>query len=190
VKNQSQKHYLFRKIPNIFSLKQPNFVCDCLSRTNYLYLQKIIAMRKKLLMGLLTLFICTAVCAQKNYKADKRLYDVFSSEYIAQLEASKSELIPYYNYYLDNSYYVVTLKSAAKQLTGLDIHIVTSAVSQTTQNFNEKTYSRETFNVLKYNFDVSSKNFITYIWNEAGIAVVFKPLLYISAGYKKFSKQQ
>lgn len=138
------------------------------------------------------LFVFTALVAQNNYKADKRLYEVFSSDYISQLEASKSELIPYYNFYLDNSYLVVDLKSASKEVTGVDIHIIKSIANgtQPPQSFNEISYSKETFNVLKYNFDLSSNSFITYIWKEAGKALVFKPLPQIAAEYKFISKQQ
>ncbi len=148
-------------------------------------------MKKQLFLAFAALLLVTALNAQTTYKADKRLYDVLSSEYIAQLEASKSELIPYYNYYLDNCYYTVNLKTAQKLVTGTDIRTVAVADDSKTfgQYFKEKTYSKENFNALKYKFELSSNNFITYLWNDAGIAIVFKPLSQISGEFKAYMKQ-
>ena len=148
-------------------------------------------MKKQLLLAFAALLLVTTLNAQTTYKADKRLYDVLSSEYIAQLEASNSELIAYYNFYLDNSYYTVNLKTAPKLVTGTDIRTVTVAdeSKKPAQYFKEKTYSKANFNALKYKFELSSNNFITYLWNDAGIAIVFKPLSHISAEFKAFMKQ-
>jgi len=128
--------------------------------------------------------------AQDIYKADKRLNDCFTSQQISQMESSKSELIPYYNYYLNHSYYVVDLKKAAKEVTGKDIHTVTVRTngSETPALFNETKYSKDTFNPLKYNFNLLSNYFVTYVWKEAGVAIVFYPLSQISNSYKKLAK--
>ncbi len=149
-------------------------------------------MKKQLLLAFAAVLFITAVNAQTTLKADKRLYDVFSADYIAQLESSNSALIAYYNYYLDNSYYTVNLKTAEKLVTGEDIHLVTfgEESKQPVQYFSEKTYAKEKFNALKYNFKLSSENFVTYLWKEAGVAIVFKPLSHISAEYKTFMRLQ
>jgi hypothetical protein len=143
-------------------------------------------MLKHLLVCCIAIGLFTSISAQDIYKPDKRLYDCFTAEELSQMEASKSELIPYYNYYLDHSYYVVTLKSAEKPITGRDIHQVNSAVSQTSQKFNEKTYSKETFNPLKYNFNLELHNSVTYLWKEAGIAIIFRPNYVISSDFKNY----
>jgi len=139
----------------------------------------------------IALFIVGNLSAQSLYKADQRLSDCFSQEYIAQLENSNSELIPYYNYYLDNSYYVVDLKSVGKEVTGADIHTVLVSDDSGVKNyFSETAYSKEKFNPLKYHFNLSSNSFTTYVWKEAGIAIVFYPLSHISADYKKYMKNK
>jgi hypothetical protein len=147
-------------------------------------------MIKKLSGLFIALFIIGNLSAQSLYKADQRLSDCFSQEYIAQLENSNSELIPYYNYYLDNSYYIVDLKSVGKEVTGTDIHTVLAIDNSGVKNyFSETVYSKEKFNPLKYQFNLSSNSFITYVWKEAGIAVVFYPLSHISANFKKSLKK-
>ena len=137
------------------------------------------------------LFLCTSISAQEIYKPDKRLYDCISSEDLNQMEASASELISYYNYYLDNSYYVVDLKTAEKKVTGTDIHSVKTQTTgtETSRYFTEKVYSKKTFNPLLYNFTLEMNSFTTYIWNEAGVAIIFYPLNQISDNYKNYIRE-
>ena len=147
-------------------------------------------MLKNIIISCIALFVCTTISAQDTYKPDKRLSEVFSQTDLSQMESSRSELIPYYNYYLDHSYYMVDLKKAFKEVTGKDIHTVTARTNglETPALFNETKYSKETFNPLKYNFNLLSNYFVTYIWKEAGIAIVFYPLSQISNSYKLAKK--
>jgi hypothetical protein len=149
-------------------------------------------MLKYILISFFTIGLFTSISAQDIYKPDKRLYDCISAEELSQMETSKSELIPYYNYYLDHSYYVVKLKTAAKKVTGTDIHKVSSRTlgTGTPVKFSMTSYSKETFNPLLYNFNLQMTGFITYIWEEAGVAIVFYPLSQISRAYKEKSNQQ
>ncbi len=147
-------------------------------------------MLKNIFLSLIALFIFTTISAQDIYKADKRLYDCFTADEISKMESTKSELIPYYNYYLNHSYYVVDLNKAAKAVTGTDIHTVKSRTngSEIAVAFSDSKYSLETFNSLKYNFNLLSNYFVTYVWKEAGVAIVFYPLSQISNSYKKTLK--
>ena len=113
-----------------------------------------------------------------------------SDNFITQLENSKSELLLYYNYFLENSYYVVDLKSVDKPVTGTDIHTVKlrSDIPGEVQKFSEKNYKKEKFNPLKYDFSLSMNSFTTYLWKDAGIAIVFHPLSHISADFKNYLK--
>lgn len=148
-------------------------------------------MIKKLAVLFIALLITGTLNAQGLYKADQRLSDCFSQEYITQLENSNSELIPYYNYYLDNSYYVVDLKSVGKEVTGANIHtVLVSDNSGGKKYFSETSFSKEKFNPLKYHFNLSANSFTTYVWKEAGIAIVFYPLSHISADYKNYMKNK
>jgi hypothetical protein len=148
-------------------------------------------MLKHLVIASIALFMFTSINAQDNYKPDKRLSECFTSEELSQMVSSKSELIPYYNYYLNHSYYAVNLKTAQKKVTGTDIHTVTERTNgkEAGAKFNMSTYSKETFNPLKYNFNLQRIGFITYIWKEAGVAIVFYPLQQISNAYKAFTKK-
>jgi hypothetical protein len=147
---------------------------------------------KNFLITCVALFLFTSLSAQDAYKPDKRLYDCFFDEDIAMMESSKSELIPYYNYYLDHSYYVVNLKTAEKEVTGTDIHTVTSRIvwKEASATFDLTTYTKETFNPLAYNFNLQKDSYITYVWKEAGVAIVFYPLSHISNAFKEVSKNR
>lgn len=122
------------------------------------------------------------------YSPDSRLYQCMDKAYVNQLSSDKSALILYYNYYLDHSFYVVSLKKE-KPVTGIDIHTVTLNTSGTAvETFSEKTYSASAFNVLKYNFNRDLNGFITYVWQEAGIALVFIPQRHFQAQFADYSK--
>lgn len=122
---------------------------------------------------------------------DARLYQCFDSSYVQQLQQTNPALIAYYNFYLDNSYYVASL-SQPKAITGENINKVTVSedlAKGKTIYFSEKTYDAKTFNVLKYNFKTQDNNFTTYLWKEANLAIVFLPRDKIAAAYKEYCKK-
>jgi hypothetical protein len=124
-------------------------------------------------------------------KADSRLYECYDSTYIQQIQSSNPPLVAYYNFYLDNSYTVTSL-TQPKPVTGEDINKVTvikEIAKEKIIYFGEKTYDAKTFNVLKYNFKTQDLNFTTYVWKDAGIAVVFKPRDKIAAAFKEYCRK-
>lgn len=149
-------------------------------------------MIKKISGLIFALFIFGNLSAQNNYKADQRLTECLGQAYVSELENSNSELISYYNYYLENSYYAVDIKSAEKEITGTDIHSVLLQTDKPGEKiyFMETTYVKENFNPLKYQFNLSANSFTTYLWKEAGVAIVFYPLSQISANFKESLKSQ
>jgi hypothetical protein len=148
---------------------------------------------KTLIMVFFTLifFSIDAVSQNAKVKADSRLYQCYDSSYVHQMMTNNPPLVAYYNFYLDNSYYVVKLKQP-KSVTGIDIHTVKindDLAKGKTQYFCEKIFDASTFNVLKYSFGTNDFNFTTYIWKEAGIALVFLPRDKIAAAYKEYLKK-
>jgi hypothetical protein len=149
---------------------------------------------KQRLLGTVLLLISIPVCAQVSidiYKPDPRLYECLGKTYIDRLSADKSELIPYYNYYLDHSFYVASMK-ADKPVTGIDIHTVRSAASKSFPGkpFSEKEFIKGKFNPLKYNFTRALDGFTTYIWKEAGVALVFYPQRQFQEQFDDYLKKQ
>jgi hypothetical protein len=137
-------------------------------------------------------FLSTAGFSQTNsdpYTPDARLYQCLKKDYVDQMSAQRSELLLYYNYYINNSFYVVKLNQE-KPVTGIDIHTVqtTKDVSATPVNFSEKTYNANTFNVMKYDFQRRQDGFVTYVWKEAGVALVFYPISHFQAAYSNYLK--
>ncbi|HOV10660.1 MAG TPA: hypothetical protein PLL90_02735, partial [Bacteroidales bacterium] len=81
-------------------------------------------MIKKLSGLIFAVFLIGTLHAQQVYKADPRLTECFDQAYLGELENSRSELLLYYNYYLDNSYYKVDLNTLDKKISAQDIHTV------------------------------------------------------------------
>lgn len=131
---------------------------------------------------IISLFLNFSLHSQTNtIKPDARLFQCYSKQYVDNLLKTNPEQISYLNYYLDNSYYIVSLKSE-KPIEGIDIHTLISKSSKI--KFSEITYSKGSFNILKYNFYFSNLSALTYIWKEAGIAIVLLPEKHIKENYK------
>ena len=142
----------------------------------------------------LCLTLVTSLFSQNTNKVipDSRLYQCFEKSYVDNLLMNNPEKIAYYNFYLDHSYYTASLK-ATKEVLGKDIHALlkkSKAGKLTDIKFNEVAYDKKTFNVLQYNFETGEMSTPNYIWNEAGIVIVFYPEKTIREEYKKFIKTQ
>jgi hypothetical protein len=133
----------------------------------------------------------SAVSQNKNLTPDARLYQCYEKTYLDNLVKTNPDQILYLNYYLDNAYYVVSLKNAEKPITGIDINILFEKSKKgvvTSLPFKEKVYKKANFNVLKYNFQTGDLDSPTYIWKEAGIAIVFHPEKYIKEDFNMLQK--
>ncbi|MFZ4413796.1 MAG: hypothetical protein ACOYOV_11985 [Bacteroidales bacterium] len=132
----------------------------------------------------------TAYAQNKNVKPDIRLYQCYEKTYLDNLAKTNPEQLQFLNYYLDNAYYVASLKSE-KPVTGIDINTLfekSKNGSLTSIAFNEKVYIKNSFNVLKYNFQTGYLDTPTYIWKEAGIAIVFRPEKHIKEDFNMLQK--
>lgn len=147
---------------------------------------------KVLIFSLFSSFLFLALPASSQtsdnpYTPDPRLYQVMEKSYIDQLFIDKPELVLYYNYYLDHCYYVAKLDNE-KPVTGIDIHTVAwNSDLNTDKKFTERTFDANTFNVLKYSFSRDLDRFTTYVWKEAGIALVFIPQRHFQAQFEDFT---
>ena len=127
----------------------------------------------------------------KTVIPDARLYQCYEKTYLDNLVKTNPEEIQYLNYYLDNAYYTTSLK-AEKPVTGIDINTLfekSKKGSVTSIPFKEKVYNKASFNVLKYNFHTGFLDTPTYIWKEAGIAIVFHPEKHIKDDFKQINNK-
>ncbi len=125
-------------------------------------------------------------------KPDTRLYECFDKTYIQQLQKDNPELILYYNFYLDNSYFIGK-EVPEKPVNGKDIHNVTlkrKTSSDKVQYFNEdlSDFNPEKFNVLKYNFDVDYNRYTHYILGNTGKILIFYPKKRFIKKYNDYKK--
>ena len=138
----------------------------------------------------LSLTLVTSLFSQNKNKVtpDPRLYQCFEKSYIDNFLINNPDMIDYFNFYLDHSYYTVKLdRIGEKPITGIDIHKVNIKSPDgkiTTKTFNETSFNTKTFNALKYAFNNDNMNFPTYIWKEMGIAIVVRPEQYIKDDFK------
>jgi hypothetical protein len=138
------------------------------------------------------MFIGSAAISQnKTVIPDSRLYQCFEKSYLDNLMKTDPQQILYLNYYLDNSYYVASLK-AEKPVTGIDIHslyLKNKKAELTSTAFNLSAYNKASFNVLKYNFKTGDYETPCYIWKEAGIAIIFRPEKHIREDFEMIQKK-
>jgi hypothetical protein len=123
---------------------------------------------------------------------DARLYECFDKTYIQQLQKDNPELILYYNFYLDNSYFVGK-EVPEKPINGKDIHTVTlknETSSDKIQYFNEdlSKFNPKTFNVLKYNFKTDYNKYTNYILGNTGKILIFYPKKRFIKKYNDYKK--
>ncbi len=151
---------------------------------------KIINLISKCLFITFLLASFAAFTQTNMVKPDIRLYQCFEKTYLDNLQKTNPEKILFMNYYLDNAYYVASLV-AEKPVTGIDINTLfekSKNGSLTSISFNEKVYNKISFNVFKYNFQTGYLDAPTYIWKEAGIAIVFRPEKYIKEDFNMLQK--
>lgn len=115
--------------------------------------------------------------AQSGTKVDQRLYDVYETSHIENLKVKNPELLKYYTYFLDNSYYILDLP-AGKENAYQSIYNVKAAEIKgqpSKENFNEDPAIVGTtkFNPLKYEFIRDKSKRIGYKLGKQNKAVIF-----------------
>jgi|GEM_PF-596710 len=108
-------------------------------------------------------------------KPDPRLYDCMEKSYIDGLK-SKPKLLLYYNFFLDNSYYVADAPD--KKVNGIEISTVSlrnpdasGKLSLFSEDFSN--IKAGSFNPLKYDFHTQPNLFTNYILGKSGKVLVF-----------------
>ncbi len=155
-------------------------------------------LKKNILFVFFFSFINVYSFAQKTeinsiqIKPDARLYECFDKTYIQQLQKDNPEQILYYNFYLDNSYFIGK-EVPGKPVNGKDIHNVTlkkETPSGKVQYFNEdlSDFNPKTFNVLKYNFKTDYNKYTYYISKETGEILIFYPEKKFVKKYNDYKK--
>lgn len=136
----------------------------------------------------LNLFALKIHGQDREYKADSRLIICLGKDAVQELVDSKSDLLLYYNFILNHSYYTTSLNQE-KEVTGTDIRkvsIKSEFAGKAPATFNESKFDPATFNPLLYEFAPELNSFKTYVWKSAGIAIIFKPISHVEAEFKEW----
>ncbi|MCX6269926.1 MAG: hypothetical protein NTU44_01675 [Bacteroidetes bacterium] len=151
--------------------------------------------RKQLHLLLILLFISQISFSQKpastlNIKPDPRLYECFPKDYVDGLQ-SNPRLLLYYNFYLDNAFFVS--EPTGKASNGLDISEVTykePGPNGEIRRFDEdlSKFDVKKFNALKYNFKISPGVYTHFVLGKTGKVLVFYPQLDFTKKYNEYLK--
>jgi len=133
---------------------------------------------------ILSAFIASSAFAQVKIVPDSRLYQCFSKEYIQEVQLNNPKLLAYYNFYLDNSYFISKTNSTKK----MDIPSISNVkYKESDKQFDEniKDFSMKTFNPLKYDFKIE-KNVYSHYSLGNGDVIVFYPLKRFMKKYNEY----
>lgn len=166
IKENVKKSFLIRKIFfNIAPSKKRQHMKNSLLSTSVALL----------FVGLI-LFSGRSFC-QSETAVDKRLYDIYETSHIENLKANNPNLLKYYTYFLDNSYYILEL-SVGKEDAYPTIYNVKAAEVKglpSPGNFNEdlSAIGTKNFNPLKYEFIRDKSRRKGYKIGKQNRAIVF-----------------
>jgi len=115
-----------------------------------------------------------------NISPEPRLYECFDSAYVQRTLDRNPETIIYYNFYLDNSYYLSENNPEKPTIEAIDIFKVKKINYKNSgipEFFNENltTFDTKKFNPLKYEFAIDFNKYITYKLGNTGKLLVFYP---------------
>ncbi len=127
---------------------------------------------KKFLFYLVSFFCFSSLMAQ--VQADSRLQARFSSNTQSTLLLQDSTIIEFWNYFLDNGYYLKDVGIKTNNMT--DFYTIPAKDPTTGLPFSvsNEDPALSTFNVLKFDFEVSN-NAYTFYKIDSTQAIVFYP---------------
>lgn len=131
--------------------------------------------------------------AQIDITPDSRLYECFDSAFVKNTLLSSPVTILYYNYYLNNSYYIANNDVKKPTTEALDIYKVKKSIKGKTEKveiFNNdlSDFDTKNLNVLMCDFKIDFNNYITYKLGKTGKLLIFFPksvFLQMFTEYKK-----
>jgi hypothetical protein len=128
--------------------------------------------------------------ATREIKPDARLYECFPKDYVDGLK-DNPRLLLYYNFFLDNAFFVSDAKGKAPQ--GQDITKVTykePGPDGQPRYFNEdlSSFNPKKFNALQYQFNISHDKYTQYLLGNTGKVLIFYPQQYFTQKYREYLK--
>ena len=126
----------------------------------------------------------------REIKADPRLYECFSKEYVESL-ADNPRLLLYYNFYLDHAYFLNIPEGKPSQ--GVDITTVKYKEPGPDGNiryFDEDVtkFDPKKFCALKYSFKPSQEGYTHYLLGNTGKVLIFYPANEFTKSYNEYLK--
>ncbi len=138
-----------------------------------------------LFLAISTVF-ATHLFAQQSIVADARLSDVYSQDYLNDLEQNNPQEIEYLNWYLDNSYQIVYAGvEKCEQMPCLKhLNTETKLPGEIVNSINE-----EDFNILLYSFERGYDKKTHYRIGNTGYAIVFESHLKLAENFNTYKNE-
>lgn len=125
---------------------------------------------KKWVFTTFVLFICLFSQSQNSNFIDSRLFEVYPSEFLSELQTNNPQALEYMNWYLDNSFTIIELPEY--KLEGLPFlmyyDIDNKNVSDTVTEL-----PTPSINIYKFHFERKNDLTTTYRIGDTGLAIVF-----------------
>lgn len=107
-------------------------------------------------------------------QADSRLQARFSTTTITNLTSQEAEIIEFWNYFLDNGFYVADIGSKTADLTDFYSIPAKDPATGTAFDVSSEDPAETGFNVLKFDFSLDENAYTFYKLNSTQ-AIVFYP---------------
>jgi hypothetical protein len=146
-------------------------------------------MTKKILLNLFVGILLMYTSNAQDIVPDSRIVEAFGQEKTNQLLQDDPNQIIYYNFYLENAYFITQPKGKAVS-NAVDIFTITY-LNNNSKYFDEdiSILCKENFNPLKYNFERDFHGYTHYKLGETGKYIVFKPVSVFNRELEAYKNQ-
>ena len=146
-------------------------------------------MTKRILLSLIVGVLFVYTSNAQDIVPDNRIIEAFGQEKTNQLLQDDPNQIIYYNFYLENAYFISQPKEKAVS-NAIDIFTV-AYLNNNSRYFDEdiSKLCKENFNPLKYNFERDFHGYTHYKLGETGKYIVFKPVSVFNRELEAYKNQ-
>lgn len=125
---------------------------------------------KKIYVSLISLLVFASVCYSQ---VDSRITLAFGKEYVERVQNSNPEIIQYYSLFLDNGFYISSVKTEDVDMINRKLPLLTP--KEEFKSFVENDFTNSSFNPFFYAYELNYKHSKVYRLDENGTIIEFFP---------------
>ncbi len=141
---------------------------------------------KKIVLTFSLIFMTVVILCAQSTHVDSRLDAVYSEDYINNLIENNPQQLKYLNWYLDNSYTIVTVGLEKSEYMPYLKHLdpLNKIVGE-----NVESIDQEDFNIFMYQFDRGYDKKAYYRIGNTGTAIVLESKLKLAKNFNTYSDE-